>query len=174
MAPSMSRLNNWLNRYRRPLIVVLSAWSLTILAGLLIPVDLPDGGERGDRQNALLGATTEQLAAEDLTAFLDSRRWGVSLREISELRAGREQSAINPILAKMGFVGLITTVERTAMILMLPEGEITRLELGATLPDGRILAAVTENSLTLRDENQQEEKLLLFPQVRTDSTVEQN
>ena len=74
----------------------------------------------------------------------------------------------------MGFVGLITTVERTAMILMLPEGEITRLELGATLPDGRILAAVTENSLTLRDENQQEEKLLLFPQVPTDSTVEQN
>lgn len=170
----MSRLNNWLNRYRRPLIVVLSAWSLTILAGLLIPVDLPDGGEHGGRQNALLGATSEQLTAEDLTAFLDSQRWGVSLREISELRAGREQSAINPILAKMGFVGLITTVERTAMILMLPEGEITRLELGATLPDGRILAAVTENSLTLRDENQQEEKLLLFPQVQTDSTVEQN
>ncbi len=163
-----------MNRYRRPLIVTLSAWSLIGLAAFLIPVGLPDSDVRGDRQGELMGSTVEQFTAEDLDAFFDSPRWGVSLREINDLLLGANQPGINPVLAEMGYVGLITTDETNAMILMLPEGEITRLELGDTLPDGRILASVTLNSLTLRDENQQEEVLLLFPEVPTDSTVEQN
>ena len=170
----MNSLLVWMDRYRRPLIVTLSAWSLIGLTAFLIPVGLPDSDARGDRQGELMGSTVGQFTAEDLKAFFDSRRWGVSLQEIDELLMRANQPGINPVLAEMGYVGLITTDATNAMILMLPEGEITRLELGDTLPDGRILASVTQNSLTLRDENQQEEVLLLFPEVPTDSTVEQN
>ena len=103
----MNGFFSFLNRYRRPIIVVLAAWSLTSLAALLIPVDQPDGDLRGDRHGYLIGSAAKQSTAEDLDAFFDSRRWGVSLREINDLLVGANQPGLNPVLAEMGYVGLI-------------------------------------------------------------------
>ena len=144
-----------------------------VLAALAMPVPLPDGGGTADSLNAL----PEDLAApahEDLGAFLDSRRWGASLREILEAEAERARqaepprSAVNPDLAKMGFVGLIVTRGESAVLLEAPEGGVARFAPGATLPDGRTLVSVTDNSLTLKGEDSSEEVLTLFPRVRSE------
>ena len=141
-----------------------------VLAALAMPVSLPDGNGTADSLNAL----PEDMAApatEDLGAFLDSRRWGASLREILEAEAERAreaeqpQSAINPVLAKMGFVGLIVTRGESAVLLEAPEGGVARYTPGDTLPDGRTLVSVTDNSLTLKGEDTPEEVLTLFPRV---------
>ena len=142
-----------------------------VLAALAMPVSLPDGSGTADSLNLL----PEEMAAsapEDLGAFLDSRRWGASLREILEAEAERAreaeqpQSAINPVLAKMGFVGLIVTRGESAVLLEAPEGGVARFASGDTLPDGRTLVSVTDNSLTLKGEDSSEEVLTLFPPVR--------
>ena len=52
----------------------------------------------------------------------------------------------------MGFLGLIETGDVIAVLLADPEidgGGIVQLAPGDTLPDGRVLTAVTDNSITL-------------------------
>ena len=66
----------------------------------------------------------------------------------------------------MGFVGLIVTQEPSAVLLASPDGGVARFAPGDTLPDGRTLVSVTDNSLTLRGEDLREEVLSLFPRVR--------
>ena len=63
----------------------------------------------------------------------------------------------------MGFVGLIAVQDERAVLLALPEGEIVRKLPGETLPDGRILVSVADNSLTLKGEGGPAEVLTLFP-----------
>ena len=141
-----------------------------VLAALAVPVSLPLGSGTTDVLSALPENAAES-APEDLGAFLDSRRWGASLREILEAEAERAreaeqaQSAINPVLAKMGFVGLIVIRGESAVLLEAPEGGVARFSPGAVLPDGRTLVSVTDNSLTLKGEDSSEEVLTLFPRV---------
>ena len=52
-----------------------------------------------------------------------------------------------------------------AVLLALPEGEIVRMLPGDTLPDGRILVSVADNSLTLQGEGMPAEVLTLFPRL---------
>ena len=146
-----------------------------VLAALAMPVSLPQRSSDTDSWSALPEDTAES-APEDLAAFLDSRRWGASLREILEAEAAKARqaeeaaqpkSAINPALAKMGFVGLIVTRGQSAVLLEAPEGGVTRFAPGDTLPDGRTLVSVTDNSLTLKGEDRPEEVLTLFPPVRS-------
>ena len=157
----------------------LAACLAAVLAALAIPVPAPQGSTGTDSWSAL-PADTAESAAEDLSAFLDSRRWGASLREILEAEAERARqaeeaaqpkSAINPALAKMGFVGLIVTRGESAVLLEAPEGGVTRFAPGDTLPDGRALVSVTDNSLTLKGENRPEEVLTLFPPVRSEPSI---
>ena len=146
------------------------------LAALTIPVHLPQGSGNTDSLSAL-PADTAASAPEDLGVFLDSRRWGASLREILEAeaekarQAERSAASVNPILAKMGFVGLIVTRGESAVLLVAPEGGVARFAPGDTLPDGRTLVSVTDNSLTLKGEDSPEEMLTLFPPVRPEPTV---
>ena len=147
-----------------------------VLAALAMPVPLPDGSATADSSSALPEDLAES-APEDLGAFLDSRRWGASLREILEAEAERArqareaaqpQSAINPVLARMGFVGLIVTTGRSEVLLGAPDGDVARFAPGDTLPDGRTLVTVTDNSLTLKGEDSSEEVLTLFPRVQSE------
>lgn len=110
--------------------------------------------------------TSAAVAEEDLTAFLDTRRWGRSLREIhGEQGANDRANGINPVLAEMGYVGLIVSHDRSAMLLTLPDGEVARLGVGDRTPDGRTLSSITDNTLTLSDANGSAEVLELFPRA---------
>ena len=145
-----------------------------VLAALAVPVSLSEGNGTTDGSSALPEDTAES-APEDLGAFLDSRRWGASLREILEAEAEKArqaqaagQPAVNPALAKMGFVGLIVAAGRSEVLLEAPEGGVARFAPGDILPDGRALVTVTDNSLTLKGEDSPEEVLTLFPRMRSE------
>ena len=55
--------------------------------------------------------------------------------------------------------------DERAVLLALPQGEIVRMLPGDTLPDGRILVSVADNSLTLKGEGGPAEVLTLFPRL---------
>ena len=141
----------------------------TVLAALATPVRLPEEGARTDPAGTLPEVAVE-VAPEDLGAFLESRRWGISFEETRKKSAPPVEPdgpSINPALAKMGFVGLIVTKEESAVLLESPDGGIARVAPGDTLPDGRTLVSVTDNSLTLKGGDLPEEVLTLFPPIRT-------
>ena len=145
---------------------VLLACCATMLVALAIPVHLPEGGARTDPSNSLSEDRVDVMP-EDLDAFMASRRWGVSLNERTA-PVKQDVPAINPALAEMGYVGLIAAKDQRAVLLALPEGEIVRMAPGDTLPDGRLLVSVTDNSLTLKGDGLSEDVLTLFPRIRTD------
>ena len=147
----------------RPAAVVLLAGGATVAAALATPVTLPEAGRTADPGGGLPEAWSEP-EPEDLGAFLESRRWGVFVEEKAE-EPPPDEPALNPALARMGFVGLIVSGDESAVLLGSPEGGITRVALGETLPDGRVLVLVTDNHLTLKGEGVPEEVLTLFPPV---------
>ena len=154
-------------RWGRTLPACVALLFLAVLAALAAPVRLPEGAAMRDPSDVLPEPVAE-AAPEDLRAFLASRRWGVSLDELREAAAPeppKEAPAVNPILAEMGYVGLIVTNGRSAVLLASPEGGVARVAPGDTLPDGRTLVSVTGNDLTLKREGMPEEVLTLFPPV---------
>ena len=157
--------------------VALLVWFATALAALETPVRLSEGGTGPDPSDVLPEKVGE-VAPEDLGAFLASRRWGVSLDELREAAAPPpppeppapeepEEPAINPVLAEMGYIGLIVAGDESAVLLKSPEGGVVRMAPGDVLPDGRTLASVTGNSITLKGDGVPEEVLTLFPPPRT-------
>lgn len=150
-------------------------WSASVLAGaavvaaaLTMPVRTPETAGNADPSAVLPDAVVE-AAPEDLGAFLDIRRWGAPPEEEKEPEAPEEAvPELNPVLAEMGFVGLIAVQEELAVLLVLPEGDIVRMLPGDTLPDGRTLVSVSDNSLTLAGPGQPEEVLTLFPRLPAD------
>ena len=144
---------------------VLLAGGATVAVALATPVTLPEAGRTKDPGD-ILPESLSDPEPEDLGAFLASRRWGVFIEEkVAEEPPPPEEPALNPALAKMGFVGLIVTGDESAVLLESPEGGITRVAPGETLPDGRVLVSVTDNHLTLKGEGVPEEVLTLFPPV---------
>ena len=156
---------------------VLVACIATTLVALEMPVRLSEESA-GTARSDLLSEVVVDVAAEDLADFMANRRWGISLNEILAAQADRpeppepddppepDERTINPVLAKMGYVGLIVAKDRSAVLLASPEGGITRLTLGSTLPDGRALVSVTDDGIVLGGDGQPEEVLTLFPRVR--------
>ena len=144
------------------------ACCMTVLAAFVIPVRTPEGGAKTGPGELLPEALIE-VERENLGAFLEIRRWSVPGESPTGLPvppaepAGQPDLSINPILVKMGYVGLISARGRHAVLLALPGGKVVRMVPGDTLPDGRILVSVTDNSLTLKAEGQLEEVLTLFP-----------
>ena len=151
-------------------------WSASVLAGaavvaaaLTMPVGLPETAGNADPSAALPDAVVE-AAPEDLGTFLAIRRWGAPPEEEKASEAPEEAApTLNPVLAEMGFVGLIEVQDELAVLLALPEGDIVRMLPGDTLPDGRTLVSVSDNSLTLAGPGQPEEVLTLFPRLPADS-----
>ena len=148
--------------------VVLLAGGATVAAALAMPVTLPEAGRTTDPGD-LLPESLPEPEPEALGAFLESRRWGVVVKEkaAEEPPPPPDEPALNPALARMGFVGLIVSGDESAVLLESPEGEILRVAPGETVPDGRVLLSVTDNQLVLKGEDLSEEVLTLFPPVRS-------
>ena len=142
----------------------LLAAGAVIAAALAMPVPLSEGVAATDPAERLPEAPFE-AAPEDLGAFLEIRRWGPPPAAPEPEAVEEATPALNPILAEMGFVGLIAVQDERAVLLALPEGEIVRMLPGDTLPDGRILVSVADNSLTLAGEGGPAEVLTLFPRL---------
>ena len=145
---------------------MLLAGAAVAAAAFAMPVHPPETGAGSDPAAAVPKGVAE-AAPEDLAAFLEIRRWGAPppAPEPESAPAEEPHPALNPVLAEMGFVGLIAVQEERAVLLALPEGDIVRMLPGDTLPDGRILVSVADNSLTLKEEGGGVEVLTLFPPV---------
>ena len=162
--------------YQAPLTAGLGALALVLLAALAVPVSTPDAGASGGRDPVLNAAPVEAKGAEDLGAFLASRRWGVVLQDIIDEEAAAAAAAAQAAreiemtreLAEIGFVGLMVEPDEYAVLLVMPDGKISRLAGGDTLPDGRTLVSVTGNSLTLEGDSGQRDLLPLFPRIARD------
>ena len=166
-------MNGWLLNPRWWGGAVLACF-VAALAALAMPVPMPEGGGEADPSNILPEGPVE-VVPEALDGFLAIRRWeSSSSQEIREAEAVKAvpaepaEPSIDATLAKMGFVGLIVTKERSAVLLKSPEGRIARFASGDKLPDGRTLVSVTDNSLTLGGGDLPEEVLTLFPRIRTE------
>ena len=150
---------------RRPARLAAGLWSLAALLALVLPVAAPP--PLSAPTEAPTTAADAGPAQEDLADFMQSQRWGISLQEaqLQAKAAARLAAGLNPELREMGFVGVLAVPERTSILLTLEDGTVQRLDIGDQLPDGRSLAAVSDNRLTLTDANQQQHRLLLFPEV---------
>ena len=149
------------------------AGAAVVAAAFAMPVRLPETVTSTDPSAALPEGAVES-AAEDLSAFLSTRRWGDLPEEAREPEPGPVEEAapaLNPVLAEMGFVGLIAALDERSVLLAMPEGDIVRMLPGDTLPDGRILVSVTDNSLTLQGEGQPAEVLTLFPRLPAEAVT---
>ena len=166
----LTKLIHWTRKNKFELVSLLSAWLFIGFLGLAWP--LPESA--GNSASALSDLTVEYANGtgsgnEDLSSFRESRRWGISLNEIIEIAGIADQRSVNPILQQMGYVGLIRTENRHEVLLLMPDGNTQRLTLGDNLPDGRELIAIDDNSLTLRDADENSEVLMLFPELTSDT-----
>lgn len=152
---------------RRPALLAAGLWLLAALLALALPVAAPP--QLASTLTAPEAATDLASLQEDLEDFMQSSRWGISLQEVQRQAkiAAVGPEGLNPELREMGFVGVLAVPERTSILLILEDGAVQRLDIGDQLPDGRSLAAVSNNRLTLTDANQQRYSLLLFPEVET-------
>ena len=169
-------------------IAVCAAILATIVAAFVIPPGVSGGDAATDGRGGFTG-NLPAAVPEDLSAFVGSERWGVSLKDVLEEIAAEDlaRRGLNPALRAMGFLGLIETADATAVLLASPELDgsgIIQLAPGDTLPDGRVLTAVTDNSITLTSnpeggggsadpaddgaEGGHQEVLLLFPRGEPD------
>ena len=156
---------NW-----RLLLGVLLAGGAVVAAALAMPVPPPATGAHAEAAATMPEAAVAAVP-EDLAAFLDIRRWGEPLPAPKPEPVEQSGPALNPVLAEMGFVGLIAAGDERAVLLALPEGEIVRMLPGDTLPDGRILVSVADNSLSLEAEGGSTEVLTLFPPLPAEAPV---
>ena len=165
-----TRESPWRRAYRRPAWFVAAAAPALAVVAWLLPISGPaDTDASADRA---LGDAPGKPPPEDLAAFLDVDRWGISLREVNarleEEARRRGGSGLNPALKALGYVGLVVETDASTVLLTTTGGAVVRLEPGDPLPDGRILAEVGDNSITLRDANGGEAEVLeLFPRPPT-------
>ena len=158
-----------LSRHRRSLAVAAGLLAATIAMAMAIPVNTGAGASPESTQNVSDGALAAAVAREDLDAFLDSKRWGASLREsrasAQSFETGNTQgeSDAGDTLAAAHFVGFIAAEDRRSAFLALADGNLLRLALNATLDDGRVVAAIADDAVTLRSASGDEEVLALFP-----------
>ena len=149
---------------RKRLLTVLGIWAGALLLAFVWPVSSPL--QRSAPAEVPEARNMDGLPAENLDGFVRSTRWGISFEEAQRRAAAAAGlDRLNPELREMGFVGLFTVPDRTSILLILEDGTVQRFHVGDPLPDGRVLAEVAENSLTLTDANQQPYELVLFPGI---------
>lgn len=145
----------------------LLAGCAAVAAALAIPVPMPEGALQANTV-AVVGPPADTaraaLPAEDFGALLASRRWGTDAPEPRPVA----EPAVPPALVDLHYLGTVAVGERRVVLLDLPEIGIVRFGPGDTLPDGRVLVSIADDSLTLKAEDRPEEVLALFPPVAAD------
>ena len=166
-------------------VAVCAAIAATVLAAFAIPPGVSGGDAASDGSSGLAGDLPPS-APEDLSSFVGSVRWGVSLEDVLATIAAEDRArrGLNPALKRMGFLGLIESGDATAVLLASPKpdgGGIIELAPGDTLPDGRVLTSVTDNSITLTSSSEgagatgtHQDVLLLFPRGEADRSAGPN
>ena len=155
---------------------VLLACGLMVVAALSVPVPAPEvrAASGTDEVAAPLSAhLITAVRTEDLDSFLATERWGAPEPEMQEAvvlhrPTPTDPRSINPVLLEMHYVGLIAVQDQRVVLLDLPERGVVRYAPGDTLPDGRVLVSVTDDSLTLKAEGLPAEELMLFPERSTE------
>ena len=169
-------------RYRWPVGPVLLACLAAGLAGLLLPT-LPSGQIVDDEIGSLLADAPAVPEPDDgLEGFLAMRRWGGSAdggADDAEANgdAAAELDPTAAALLEIGFVGVTFVEDEYAVLIDLSvaaapsppddtssdtRAGIVRLLAGDTLPDGRTLAAIEPDGLTLATPDGREQELRLF------------
>lgn len=161
----------WLRRVRAlamrrwPLAPAVALCLAAALAGIALPVAAPPPAAMAADADLLGAMPPAEAPGEDLSAFLASRRWGISLAEAQSASAPSSPAgSINPALAALGFVG-VTYHGGAFVALVVAEGAVVRRRAGDTLPDGQTLAAVDGNTVAIRAPGGDERVLVLFPSV---------
>ena len=162
----------WFNpQGRKRLLTVLAIWVGALLLAFIWPVSSPL--QRSAPAEFPQPPNIGRLPAEDLEGFVRSTRWGISFEEAQRRAAAAAGlDRLNPELREMGFVGLFAVPDHTSILLILEDGTVQRFDVGQALPDGRVLAEVAENRLTLTDANQQPYELVLFPDIASPTSPE--
>ena len=158
---------------------VLLASGLMVVAALSVPVPTPEvraGSETDEAAAPLPENLIAVVDSEDPDSVLAIERWGAPEPEVQEAvvlhrPTPAESRSINPVLLEMHYVGLIAVQDQRVVLLDLPERGIVRYAPGDTLPDGRVLVSVTDDSLTLKAEGLPAEELMLFPESLTEPPV---
>lgn len=168
-APPATGVSAWLHAYRSHLRWFLAAVLVLAALAWLLPIsNSVDTDSNADRP---LGDAPRHQPPEDLTAFVDVKRWGISLRQVNERIAEEEAQGLgrlNPALRELGYVGLVVEADANTVLLTTTEGDVARLESGDALPDGRVLTKVGGNSITLRAASGGEVEVLeMFPRPST-------
>ena len=149
---------------RWPLAPAIALCLAAAVAGIALPAARPSPAAVAAVADAL-GPVPAKAASEDLSAFLASRRWGISLADAYPA-ASAPTAGINPALAELGFVG-VTALGGSFAALVLMDGAVVRLTAGDTLPDGQTLAAVDGNTVAIQEPGGGERVLVLFPPAAT-------
>ena len=159
----------WPSARRREIWLVAAVVLALAAFAWLLPIPHPSDAD--SNAGLQLGDAPATPPPEDLAAFLDGKRWGTSLREVNERIAreeGQRGSGLNPALKALGYVGLVVEADADTVLLTTAAGAVARLEPGDALPDGRVLAEVGGNSITLRPADGGEVEVLeLFPRPPT-------
>ena len=157
---------------RWPLAPAVALCLASAVAGIVLPVARPSPAAVSDEADPLGALPAAAAAGEDLSAFLASRRWGISFAEAyPSASPTAAATGINPALAALGFVG-VTMHGGAFRALVLVDGVVVRLTAGAELPDGQTLVAVDANTVAVRTPGGDERVLVLFPPVATEATLE--
>ncbi len=170
MIENLLPLKNILDKYRysRELLLAQLVSAFVVLAlALLWPLPEPTLNV-GVQSNGLQSAVLEEKRQTDLAAFKNNRRWGQSLSELEAEQKSTISTQLNPELKKIGFVGVINVNDQKQVLLILPDGSTKRYKQGDTLPDGRLLVAISGHALSLSDEQQQTQVLQLFPVLKSE------
>lgn len=158
---------------------VCAAIIVTVVAAFAIPPGV-SAIDSGVGSGGGFSGGLPPVVPEDLSDFASSGRWGVSLEDVLEGIEAENlgQRGLNPELRRMGFLGFIETVNGTVVLLDDPDLDgagIIQVAPGETVPDGRVLTAVTDNSITLTSRPEDggaagthREVLLLFPRGEMD------
>lgn len=155
-------------RYRRVWGYGLVVCAATVLAALALPLPTPRSGIPEDGPGLRVGKDLPTLAPEDLSLFLDSRRWGgATLQEVQRREAEADAAtAGRRAIDKVGLVGLVSVEDRRVALIRLPDGSVVRFVPGDTLSDGRRVKTPTTGTVTLEgNEEGQTEVLALFPPI---------
>ena len=164
---NLSALQTAWRRHRRSAALAGLFLAATVALALAVPVGA--GGEGLAESTQSVSTRAMAAAAEDLDAFLDSKRWGTSLRASRAARQTAADAANNDVQGQgvapgmAQFVGFIAAEDGQSAFLVLPSGNVVRVALDAALDDGRVLAAIGDNTVTLRNAGGDEEVLALFP-----------